>query len=244
MRIGSSVAELSEIAAESDQVQLRVLEVTAGIVLERAVRFFGAPLPAGDTPYRVESIVAAVARCTESAEADSASAASGTSKASTRAESAAASTTTSHCPQSSAAQFGPHTGASTDLVHVPRTSTVLAVYDADFCARMTHDHTCLYAVEGETVSDAEDLETETQEPPVEFPEFRLGTDMSAWISDNVPAEDIAETATILGMSIAKAYRHLGVASRSSTVFPASPIESAPGISPWPMSPSSPTSAAP
>ncbi|GAA3826304.1 hypothetical protein GCM10022274_02650 [Brevibacterium ammoniilyticum] len=210
VRIGSSVAGLSEIAAESDQVQLRVLEATAGIVLERAVRFFGAPLPAGDAPYRVESISAAVKRCTAGDEADSSSTGTEAPHETGGTETAKASSTTTTCPHSSAAQLGPRAGASTDLVHVPRTSTVLAVYDSDFSARVTHC-LCPSVAADETVPDAEKQPDETQEPLVEFPEFRLGTDMSAWISDNVPAEDIAETATILGMSIAKAYRHLGVA---------------------------------
>ena len=325
VRLDSSSSALAVISAESDQVQLKVLEATAGLTLERAVRAWGNAVPDGDSPFRIATIAASVARslerdgrgesdnedsgqedgsvdegivgpavidqgadgdcidgvgnCTSPRDSQCEPAtgdllnstvdtvstftlssnrlASSSDGAASSSDSVRASSDRSTMssgrppvpapPDSRRDPFGPCadpeclvcTGkasppaASTELVIIRQSPTELLSFDADFSAQWS----LLASMQTETIAsaacemqdgresdspgasagtdaDAEcesDGEAETDSDRLDFPDFGLDTDMSVWISDNVPAEDVAETASILGLSIAKTYRHLGIA---------------------------------
>lgn len=300
------------ISAESDQVQLKVLEATAGLTLERAVRAWGNAVPDGDSPFRIATIAASVACSLErdgrgesdnedsgqedgsvdegivgpaaidqgadgdgidgvgkltsprdsqgepaagdlrnsTVDAVSTSTLSSNRLASSSDGAASSSLGRPVSPSSSESRrdpFGPCadpeclvcTGkasppaASTELVIIRQSPTELLSFDADFSAQWSllatmqsvstesaadeaHDGRESDRPGASAITDADaecesDGEAETDSDRLDFPDFGLDTDMSVWISDNVPAEDVAETASILGLSIAKTYRHLGIA---------------------------------
>lgn len=221
VRLESSSGRLAEIAADSDQVQLRVLEVTAGIALERAVRAWGAPIPEGDSPYRIATIAASVAECDESAAGENGGGDRGESAAQ---DAAPPSTPFGACSDPSCPVCTGKASAppmSTELVVIPHSPTELVAIDADFRALRS----VIAAMQAVLANGAGNgkrghraLSDSDQAPELDdelevlgFPDFGPDVDMSTWISDNVPAEDVAETASILGLSIPKAYRNLGIA---------------------------------
>lgn len=227
IRLGSRISELAEISAQSDQIQLRTLDVTAGITLERVVRRLDVPLPDGDAPYRFATIAASVLRHEVAEAAMDSDPATPTDETGEDAapQGTAAKGTTAKAPAGTRREPAPSTPfaaafdamaadvdvtASTELVRVPRTSTTVALRDPALLAwrrrceaALAPPSTALVSAETEESGDAPDAP--------DFPGFRLDTTVSEWVQDNVADEDVIETATILGQSIARTYRHLRTA---------------------------------
>ncbi|MCM1014041.1 MULTISPECIES: DUF222 domain-containing protein [unclassified Brevibacterium] len=196
--------------------------------MERVVRRLDVPLPDGDAPYRFATIAASVLRH-EVAEAamdpDPAASADETGADPTAAQGTAANGTAAKTTTGTRGKPAPTTpfaaafdamaddvdvSASTELVWVPRTSTTVALRDPALLAWRQWCEADLAPPSTALVS-AETTESDGAAETPDFPGFRLDTTVSDWVQDNVADEDVIETATILGQSIARTYRHLRTA---------------------------------
>lgn len=184
VRYESSVTNLGNASAEYDQAQLKVYELSAGVMLEQVIQHQGTDVPEGDDPYTFTTIAGAVDRCKKSS-----------------GEEYGRDTdwrkTVSNLPWVSAPpdEFGSYQDC-TDLVTVVNTPTTVMHYDAEFARSVR--------------SPEVEPEPETVEPP-DFPGFKPDTDFSRWIHDNVFTEDIIEISAVFGTSTPRTYRRLTAA---------------------------------
>ena len=190
-RFESSVTRLADAVEKSDKAQLEVLELSAGVMLEHVIQNHGTEVPEGDDPYTFATVAGSVARVDSSF-----------------CENAAG-----HTDSDENIIFGftySDTGddgglnpedwevpeewkSYTDIVLVPRTTTTLVKYDAEFAKSVL-------SVKVDRVP----------EPPL-FPGFELETDFFQWVHDNVFTEDVVETSTIFGTTTPRTYRRLTTA---------------------------------
>lgn len=184
MRFESSVTRLGAASAEADRAQLKVQELSAGVVLEQVIQHHGTDVPEGDSPYKFATIAGSVARC-------------GASSAEERAREAEERATFDVTPwnpvpvdESDADRY------CMDLVCIAKTSTALMRYDAEFAK-------CVCSPEVESEPEAEELP--------DFPGFEPDTDFSRWVHDNVFTEDLVELSAIFGTSTPRTFRRLASA---------------------------------
>lgn len=184
VRFESSVTNLGNASAEYDQAQLKVYELSAGVVLEQVTLRQGTDVPEGDAPYTFTTIAGSFDRHKKSSGEE-------------RGRSTDSPTTVSDRAWVSAPpdEFGTYEGC-TDLVIVVDTPSTVMRYDADFAR----------SVQSPEVKPV----PETIEPP-DFPGFEADTDFSRWIHDNVFTEDIVEISAIFGTSTPRTYRRLTAA---------------------------------
>lgn len=180
VRFESSVTKLASTSAESDQAQLKVLELSAGVTLEHVIQHHGTDVPEGDDPYTFATIAGSVARRDHRSEE--------------RVDDAKDHATfTDIAWNSGPLDESDEDQSCTDLVPIPSTSKTVMHYDAEFAKSVR--------------SPKAELEPEVVEPP-DFPGFEPDTDFSRWVHDNVFTEDIAEISTIFGTSTPRTYRRL------------------------------------
>lgn len=184
VRYESSVTHLGSASAEYDQAQLKVFELSAGVILEQVIQHHGTDVPDGDDPYTFATIAGSVERCRESSEEE-------------RVREAAERVTVSDIAWNS----GPLDEFDidqpcTDLVVVVDTPTTVMHYDAEFAQNVRTPEV--------------EPEPEPVEPP-DFPGFDPETDFSRWIHDNVFTEDLVEISAIFGTSTPRTYRRLTAA---------------------------------
>lgn len=184
VRYESSVTNLGSASAEYDQAQLKVFELSAGVILEQVIQHHGTDVPEGDEPYTFATVAGSVDRCREPS-------------AEERVGEGNERVTVSDIAWNSVPldEFDIDQPC-TDLVVVVDTPTTVMHYDAEFASKVR-------SPEGEP-------EPETVELP-DFPGFEPGTDFSRWIHDNVFTEDIVEISAIFGTSTPRTYRRLTVA---------------------------------
>ncbi|PCC44919.1 hypothetical protein CIK64_18275, partial [Brevibacterium aurantiacum] len=184
VRYESSVTNLGSASAEYDQAQLKVYELSAGVILEQVIQHYGTDVPEGDDPYTVATIASSVDRCKES---------SGTEKGKGTEYLVTASDLAWNISPLGDRDFDQR---CTDLVVVSATSSAVMAYDAEFAKKVR--------------SPKVETEPETVEPP-DFPGFEPDTDFSRWVHDQVFTEDIAEISAIFGTSTPRTYRRLTAA---------------------------------
>lgn len=184
VRYESSVTKLGSASAEYDQAQLKVLELSAGVVLEQVIQHHGADVPIGDDPYTFATIAGSVDRCRAPAAEKQGREADGRV------------TVSDIAWNSQPFDDIDFDRPCTDLVLVADTSTAVMHYDAEF-ARIVRSP--------EVVAEPEIVE------PPDFPGFAPDTDFSRWIHDNVFTEDIVEISAVFGTSTPRTYRRLTAA---------------------------------
>ncbi|MCF2571248.1 HNH endonuclease signature motif containing protein [Brevibacterium sp. UCMA 11754] len=184
VRYESSVTNLGSASAEYDRAQLKVFELSAGVILEQVIQHHGADVPEGDDPYTFATIAGSVDRCPEPSEEE-------------RVREANLRMTVSDLAWNSRPpeEFDLDEPC-TELVLVVDTPTTVMVYDAEFAQNVR--------------TPKVEPEPEAPEPP-DFPGFEPDTDFSRWIHDNVFTEDLVEISAIFGTSTPRTYRRLTAA---------------------------------
>lgn len=181
VRYESSVTNLGSASAEYDQAQLKVYELSAGVVLEQVIQHHGADVPEGDDPYTFSTIAGSVDRCSTPSAEEHDRDADGRMTVSDRAWASAP-------PDELDFDQG-----CTDLVVIVGTPTTVMRYDAEFARSVR--------------SPEVEPEPETVEPP-DFPGFKPDTDFSRWVHGNMFTEDIIEISAVFGTSTPRTYRRL------------------------------------
>lgn len=185
VRYESSVTKLGDASAEYDQAQLKVYELSAGVILEQVIQHHGTDVPEGDEPYTFSTVAGSVDRRKESKGEEPRRDSDWPTTVSDRVLNSA--------PPPDGYDFDE---PCTELVVVVDTPTTVMRYDAEFARS-------LRSAEAEP-------EPETIEPP-DFPGFKPDTDFSRWVHDNMFTEDIVEISAIFGTSTPRTYRRLTAA---------------------------------